>query len=139
MTDEILLLSLFSGSFLSSTLLPGNSEVLLVTLLLSSNIAPALLIIVATIGNTLGGVTNVIIGRFASEIKPHKGLKFAFPWLERYGSFALLLSWLPVIGDLLCLLAGWLKLPWLSVSLCILIGKLFRYLILAIITLHSLS
>jgi membrane protein YqaA with SNARE-associated domain len=138
-THALLLWGLFSGSFLSSTLLPGNSEVLLVTLLFSSNISPVLLILTATIGNTLGGLTNVIIGRMSANIKPQKGVTIALPWIKRYGSLALLLSWLPIVGDLLCLLAGWLKLPWWSVILTILIGKLLRYVVLAAIVLQSLS
>ena len=139
MTDNVLLWSLFSSSFLSATLLPANSEVVLVGLLASSKIEPILLIMVATIGNTLGGLTNVIIGRLTSRIKLQKGLHIALPWLKRYGSFALLLSWLPIIGDVLCLLAGWLKLPWWSATLFIFVGKCLRYLVLTIITLHGIS
>lgn len=139
MTDDVLLWSLFSASFLSATLLPANSEVVLVGLLVSSKITPVLLITVATIGNTLGGLTNVVIGRLALKMKRQKGMDIALPWLKRYGSLALLLSWLPIVGDLLCLLSGWLRLPWWSVTLFILLGKFLRYLVLTIVTLQGAS
>jgi len=131
--------TLFSSSFLSATLLPGNSEVLLIALVISGNIACEKLIIVATIGNTFGGLTNVIIGRLAPSIKLHKYLDSALDWLRRYGAWALLLSWLPVIGDLLCLLAGWLRLSTWPVIAAIFVGKLLRYLVIAIMTLQGMA
>lgn len=139
MSEISWLWTLFSSSFLSATLLPGNSEVLLITLVVSGNIAYEKLIIIATIGNTLGGLTNVMIGRFASSIKPHKHLDKALIWLRRYGAWTLLLSWLPVIGDLLCLLAGWLKLPYWSVIIAISIGKLLRYVVITIMALQGIA
>ena len=139
MSDGLALLALFSSSFLSATLLPGNSEVLLVTLLTTVETNPLLLLVVAIIGNTLGGLTNVIIGRLAPSPKHHQRLELAMTWLQRYGSPALLLSWLPIMGDLLCLLAGWLRLPWWSVTFFILVGKSLRYIVLTVISLKGLS
>lgn len=139
MSEISWLWTLFSSSFLSATLLPGNSEVLLIALVVSGNIAYEKLIIIATIGNTLGGLTNVIIGRFAASIKPHKHLDKTLIWLRRYGAWTLLLSWLPVIGDLLCLLAGWLKLPYWSVIIAISIGKLLRYVVITIMALQGIA
>lgn len=63
MSDALSLLSLFASSFLSATLLPGNSEVVLVAMLLTGASQPWMLVLIATIGNSLGGVTNVILGR----------------------------------------------------------------------------
>ena len=64
MSDALSLASLFASSFLSATLLPGNSEVVLVAMLLSGVSQPWLLVVIATMGNSLGGLTNVILGRF---------------------------------------------------------------------------
>ncbi|ACT05859.1 conserved hypothetical protein [Dickeya chrysanthemi Ech1591] len=127
--------SLFWSSFLSATLLPGSSEVVLVSLLLTHSASPLLLVFIASIGNTLGGMTNIIIGRLAPEIKPQKGLNTARYWLQRYGTAALLFSWVPVVGDILCVLAGWLRMPWASSIICIFIGKAVRYLIITGVTL----
>lgn len=139
MSEGLALLTLFSSSFLSATLLPGNSEVLLVTLLTTVETNPLALLVVAIIGNTLGGLTNVVLGHLAPVPKHHQRLELAKTWLQRYGSPALLLSWLPVMGDLLCLLAGWLRLPWWSVIFFMLLGKSLRYLVIMVITLMGLS
>nr|WP_210423863.1 YqaA family protein [Dickeya sp. CFBP 2040] len=130
------LFSLFWSSFLSATLLPGSSEVVLVSLLLTHSASPLLLILIASIGNTLGGITNIIVGRLVPELKPQKGLDTASCWLQRYGTAALLFSWVPIVGDILCVLAGWLRMPWVGSVICIFIGKTLRYLILAVVTLE---
>ncbi|KAB8311549.1 DedA family protein [Rouxiella chamberiensis] len=139
MSSIVALASLFGSSFLSATLLPGNSEVLLVALLSAGSAMPAALVLSATVGNTLGGITNVIIGRFVPQPKPQRGLDVAQNWLKRFGPAALLLSWLPVIGDVLCVLAGWLRMPWGPVVFFMLIGKAVRYIVLAVVTLQGLS
>ncbi|MDF1895702.1 YqaA family protein [Rahnella contaminans] len=138
MSSVVALASLFGSSFLSATLLPGNSEVLLVALLSAGSAMPAALVLSATVGNTLGGITNVIIGRFVPQPKPQRGLDVAQNWLKRFGPAALLLSWLPVIGDVLCVLAGWLRMPWGPVVFFMLIGKAVRYIVLAVVTLQGL-
>ncbi|WOA52794.1 YqaA family protein [Dickeya solani] len=131
MSEFWVVFSLFWSSFLSATLLPGSSEVVLVSLLLTHSTSPLLLIIVASIGNTLGGITNIIVGRLVPELKPQKGLDTARRWLQRYGTAALLFSWVPVVGDILCVLSGWLRMPWASSVMCIFIGKTLRYLVVA--------
>ncbi|SFD03663.1 YqaA family protein [Pragia fontium] len=139
MSDTLPLLGLFSSSFLSATLLPGNSEVVFAALLTTVETDPLLLLAVAIVGNTLGGLTNVVIGRLAPIPKHHPRLALAMKWLQRFGAPALLLSWLPIMGDLLCLLAGWLRLPWWSVTFFMLIGKSLRYIAVMLITLKGLS
>ena len=109
-------------------MLPGNSEVVFIAVLAKF---PALLwqcIAVATIGNTLGGMTSYGVGRaFPNKIKENTALS----WLRRYGEWMLLLSWVPLIGDALCVAAGWLRInPWLTL-LMLAIGKCARYLALA--------
>lgn len=139
MSSTLALISLFSGSFLSATLLPGNSEILLVGLLTAGSASPLLLVLAASFGNTLGGITNIIIGRLLPKLKPQRGLDTALGWLNRFGPAALLLSWLPVVGDVLCVLAGWLRMPWGSVVFFLLIGKTVRYVVLTAITFQGLS
>jgi len=139
LSSTLALISLFSSSFLSATLLPGNSEILLVGLLTAGSASPLLLVLAASFGNTLGGITNIIIGRLLPKLKPQRGLDTALGWLNRFGPAALLLSWLPVVGDVLCVLAGWLRMPWGPVVFFLLIGKTVRYVVLTAITLQGLS
>ncbi|EAW4990675.1 DedA family protein [Salmonella enterica subsp. enterica] len=124
MSDGLSLLSLFASSFLSATLLPGNSEVVLVAMLVSGVSHPWVLVLTATMGNSLGGVTNVILGRFFPLRKTSRWQEKATGWLKRYGAATLLLSWMPVIGDLLCLLAGWMRIPWgQTIFFCVLVRR----------------
>ena len=118
---------LFIAAFVSATILPGNSEIVLLAVLAKF---PALFwesILVATIGNTLGGMTSYAVGR----ILPAKAERRALAWLTRHGEWVLLLSWVPVIGDALCVAAGWLRIdPWRAL-LMLALGKCARYLALA--------
>lgn len=88
MSSTLAVMSLFGGSFLSATLLPGNSEIILVALLTNSRVSPELLVLAATLGNTLGGLTNVIIGRLLPALKPQRGLDTALGWMQRFGPAA---------------------------------------------------
>src|SRR5690606_12038912 len=138
-SDALSLASLFASSFLSSTLLPGNSEVVLVAMLLSGVSQPWLLVLIATMGNSLGGLTNVILGRFFPLREKSRWQEKAVGWLERYGAATLLLSWMPVIGDLLCLLAGWMRISWGPVLFFLCLGKALRYVLLAWVTLQGMT
>ncbi|MGY3568746.1 DedA family protein [Vibrio sp. SCSIO 43135] len=125
---------LFLSGFLSATLLPGGSEASLIATLSLQQFSTLSIILIATIGNTLGGMTNYWLGlwlpnRTQSEKHGHKALK----WLNKHGYWALFFSWLPVIGDPLCLAAGWLRMKFLPCFVFILIGKLLRYSLLAAI------
>jgi membrane protein YqaA with SNARE-associated domain len=131
--------SLFGSSFLSATLLPGNSEILLLTLLTVSSAPAMMLVLSATAGNTLGGLTNVVIGRLLPELKPQRGMSTALGWLQRFGPVVLLLSWLPIVGDLICVLAGWLRMSWGLVIFFLCLGKALRYIALTIITLKGIA
>ncbi|WP_313082822.1 YqaA family protein [Atlantibacter sp.] len=139
MSDALSLFSLFSSSFLSATLLPGSSEAVLIALLLAGKGEPWLMVLIATIGNSLGGLTNVILGRFFPLRETSRWQEKAVHWLQRFGPVALLLSWMPVIGDLLCLLAGWLRLSWGPVVLFLCLGKALRYIIVALATLQGMA
>jgi membrane protein YqaA with SNARE-associated domain len=138
-SDALSLLSLFASSFLSATILPGNSEVVLVAMLLAKVSQPWWLVVIATMGNSLGGLTNVILGRFFPQRKASRWQERATGWLKRYGAAALLLSWMPVIGDLLCILAGWLRLSWGPVLFFLCLGKALRYVALALVTLQGMT
>ncbi|ENO0299938.1 DedA family protein [Enterobacter asburiae] len=139
MSDELSLASLFASSFLSATLLPGNSEVVLVAMLLSGVSQPWLLVLIATMGNSLGGLTNVILGRFFPLREKSRWQEKAVGWLKRYGAATLLLSWMPVIGDLLCLLAGWMRISWGPVLFFLCLGKALRYVLVAWATLQGMT
>ena len=86
MSDSLSLISLFASSFLSATLLPGNSEVVLIAMLLAGVSQPWLLVLIAIIGNSLGGVTNVILGRLFPLRKTSRWQEKATGWLRRYGA-----------------------------------------------------
>ena len=139
MSDALSLLSLCASSFLSATLLPGNSEVVLVAMLLSGVRQPWLLVLIATMGNSLGGLTNVILGRFFPLREKSRWQEKAVGWLKRYGAATLLLSWMPVIGDLLCLLAGWMRISWGPVLFFLCLGKALRYVLVAWATLQGMT
>ncbi|MEQ0828853.1 YqaA family protein [Enterobacter dykesii] len=139
MSDALSLASLFASSFLSATLLPGNSEVVLVAMLLSGVSQPWLLVLIATMGNSIGGLTNVILGRFFPLREKSRWQEKAVGWLKRYGAATLLLSWMPVIGDLLCLLAGWMRISWGPVLFFLCLGKALRYVLVAWATLQGMT
>jgi membrane protein YqaA with SNARE-associated domain len=126
------LVTVFVVSFVSATLVPLGSEPVVFGLI---KINPALLwptILVATAGNTLGGAVDWWMGFGAHRaIDPNGRSKAhvkALRWLERFGPRACLLSWLPVVGDPLCAVAGWLKFPFWPCLLYMAIGKFLRYL-----------
>lgn len=83
MSEALSLFSLFASSFLSATLLPGNSEVVLVAMLLSGISHPWVLVLTATMGNSLGGLTNVILGRFFPLRKTSRWQEKATGWLKQ--------------------------------------------------------
>ena len=129
------LLTLFLVSLVSATLLPLGSEPALYGLL---RLNPDLFwsaVLVATIGNTIGGAITYGIGygaerayeRVAHHPPPGLGSLRAMAMLERFGARACLLSWLPIVGDPLCAVAGWLRLPFWPCVGYMAIGKGARY------------
>ena len=128
LSSDTSLWGLFASAFASATILPGNSEIVLVAVLAHFPTLFWEAILVATLGNTLGGMTSYAIGR----VFPNKVEGKALGWLGRYGEWLLLLSWVPLIGDALCVAAGWLRInPWLAL-LMLAIGKGARYLLLGL-------
>ena len=121
------LLGLLVASFLSATLLPGGSEALLLAVLAAHPEQRDAAVLMATLGNTAGGMTSYWTGRF---IRPH-ALPARLELVRRHGTPALLLSWVPLIGDALCVAAGWLRLPPWRSGLMMALGKGARYIALA--------
>jgi len=131
--------SLFGSSFLSATLLPGSSEAVLIALLIAQKGSVYGLLLAASVGNTLGGLTNILLGRLMPLKRQGRWHDTAMTWLHRLGPAALIFSWLPVVGDLLCVLAGWLRFAWLPSVLFLAIGKTLRYIVIATATLQTLQ
>lgn len=123
---------LFVSAFVSATIAPGGSESVLAYLLAEGRHPALALVGAATLGNTLGAMTTWGLGMLAAKrypaasLLPEKSQK-ALDVVMKRGIWALFFSWLPVIGDALCFAGGWLKLPLLTGTLVILLGKLGRY------------
>lgn len=126
-------LLLFASSFLAATILPFYSEVVLFALLRNGN-DPALLVFVATVGNTLGAVVNWVLGRYLLHFRDQRWFYFnkkqiekAQSWFQRYGFWTLLLAWMPIGGDALTLIAGIMKVRLWLFLLLVATGKAVRY------------
>jgi len=129
--------TLFFSALISSTLLPGGSEALLLYRLHEGGNAFAL-VIVATLGNVLGSVITYALGRLGNEVIHKKWLRMddkkierAESWFGRYGQVALLFAWLPIVGDPLCLVAGLLRSSIIWFIVLVTLGKCARYALLA--------
>jgi membrane protein YqaA with SNARE-associated domain len=137
--------ALFVLSFLASTLLPLGSEWLLIAMVLQRH-DPLLAVLVATIGNYLGACTSYAIGIYGGDFLIRKLLRIgeaerarAEGFFAKYGSWALFFSWLPIIGDPLCLAGGVLKIPFSRFSILVASGKALRYSAVAWLTLQGVQ
>ena len=120
--------ALFLISLLSATLLPMGSEPALFAVV---KVNPALFwpaLMVATLGNSIGGAISYGMGVGAKNVLAKERESRWFGWLQRFGPKTLLLAWLPVVGDPLCTLAGWLKMPFWPSLIYMAVGKFLRYL-----------
>ncbi len=131
-------LGLFAAAFVAATLLPAQSELLLGGMIASGDYSVPLLILVATAGNILGSTANWVLGRYFYHLRERRWfpikkarLEKAERWYHKYGRWSLLLSWAPVIGDPLTLLAGILREPISSFLVIVAIAKFGRYLAVA--------
>ncbi len=131
--DLAALAGLFSSAFLAATVLPASSEAVLAGLLLGGG-PPAGLLLVASLGNTLGSVVNWVLGRFVTRFRDRRWfpatpeqLARAEGWYRRYGVWSLLLSWVPVIGDPLTVIAGVLRTPLVIFLPIVAVAKTARY------------
>ena len=135
---------LFIAAFLAATIFPAQSEAGLATLILVSPASVTLLVATASLGNVLGSVVNWYLGRgiyrFTGErwFLKNTRLSRATSWYSRYGRWSLLLSWLPIIGDPLTVVAGIMREPLLRFMLIVGIAKTGRYIVVALLTLKWL-
>jgi membrane protein YqaA with SNARE-associated domain len=122
------LTSVFVISLVSATLLPIGSEPAVFAVVKANGGLFWPVMLVATMGNTLGGAIDYWIGCGAKQaFAKERGSRW-FRWLERFGAKTMLLAWLPGIGDPICTLGGWLKLPFWPCVCYMAIGKFLRYL-----------
>ena len=129
-------LSLFTISFLAATILPFSSELTLAGLIATSNYDNLILLIVASLGNTLGSVVNWALGFYSRNLTTKKWFPFkdkqienSSKWFDKFGKFSLLFAWVPIIGDPLTLVAGLLRVRFLDFIILVAIGKVSRYVI----------
>ena len=135
---------LFIAAFLAATILPAQSEAGLAALILASPASVILLVATASLGNVLGSLVNWYLGRginrftrkswFPANVK----LSRATSWYSRYGRWSLLLSWVPIIGDPLTVVAGIMREPLLRFLLIVGIAKTSRYIVVAMLALQWL-
>jgi membrane protein YqaA with SNARE-associated domain len=135
-------LSLFLSALSAATLLPLQSESVLVALLLSASYSPWGLVAIASLGNVLGSLLNWLLGRYLEHFRQRRWfpvsearLRQAQQWYARYGRWSLLLSWLPIIGDPLTLVAGVMRERLWLFLLIVSLAKTTRYAVLTLITL----
>jgi membrane protein YqaA with SNARE-associated domain len=132
----VIYLSLFTISFLAATILPFSSELTLAGLIATSNYDDLLLLIVASLGNTLGSLVNWALGYYSRNLTMKKWFPFketqierSSKWFSKFGKWSLLFAWVPIIGDPLTLVAGLLRVRFLDFIILVAIGKVSRYLI----------
>jgi membrane protein YqaA with SNARE-associated domain len=126
---------LFAWSFLAATVLPLSSEAALVALVRVQE-QIGLPVLIATSGNYLGACTSYWLGAKAAQTlgaaqQPRRGYARAAALIRRYGAAALLLSWVPILGDALVALAGAVQMPFKPFSFWVILGKSARYLVVA--------
>ena len=137
--------SLFISSFLSSTILPGHSEITLTTLFLLEKYSYFLLIFFASLGNILGSIVNWFLGLYITKFVnkswfpfKKKQLDKASLWYLKYGKWSLFFSWVPIIGDPLTIVAGIFRVPLVIFITIVSISKVLRYIFVGYIALKFL-
>ena len=134
-------LGLFFAAFGAASILPMQSEAVLVAMLLSGSYVTATLLCVATLGNVLCSVLNWVLGRSIERFRHHRWFPVSEHKLDkaqrfylRYGRWSLLLSWVPIIGDPLTVIAGVMREPLWRFVLIVTLAKGTRYLVLTAVT-----
>ncbi|GGC81223.1 YqaA family protein [Undibacterium terreum] len=124
------LTSVFLISFISATLLPLGSEPAVFAVIKANPELFWQVILVAAVGNTLGGVVDYWMGYGAKRMFAAEQETAWYAWLRRFGAKTMLLAWVPGIGDPICTLAGWLKMPFWPSVMYMAIGKFLRYIVM---------
>lgn len=134
---------LFSLSFLAATVIPIGSEWLLILLLVNGG-SPQQTVLIATLGNYLGACTTYVLGTLGSNFIISKLLRIdtkqmqrAEKIYQRYGTWSLLLSWVPIVGDPICLVGGIFRIHFLHFSILVFLGKFCRYATLAFFVIYQ--
>ncbi|SIT60127.1 Inner membrane protein YqaA [Mesorhizobium prunaredense] len=129
---------LFAIAFAAATILPAQSEAALAGLLAAGSYSPTMLVVVASIGNILGSAVNWVLGRGLERFRDRPWfplrpatLNRATNWYHRYGRWSLLLSWMPIVGDPLTVVAGVLREPLWSFVVIVAVAKVSRYVVIA--------
>lgn len=137
--------ALFGTAFLAATILPAQSELLFAYLLRSGEDDWRLLLVAATAGNVLGSAVNWLLGRMIERFRGRRwfpvgdrALAQAERWYGRWGKWSLLLSWAPVVGDALTVIAGVLRTPFLTFLSLVLIAKAGRYYLIVLAMMGTL-
>jgi membrane protein YqaA with SNARE-associated domain len=143
MPDIAVYASLFVAAFIAATVLPAQSEALLASLLLTENYPVSHLLVAASVGNILGSALNWFLGHAVERLRDRpwfpatpRALERAQRWYRRYGRWSLLLSWAPIIGDALTVIAGVMREPFATFLLLVALAKITRYLVLTALVLH---
>ena len=143
MNETEVYITLFSSSFISSTLLPGHSELILTAFIYSNKFPVLTLVLVASLGNILGSVLNWYLGFYFVKFKQkkwfpisHSQLEKSSLWFTNYGKWTLFLSWVPFIGDPLTVVAGILRIPIITFLIIVSISKILRYVFISFIALN---
>ncbi|MBY3177601.1 DedA family protein [Rhizobium leguminosarum] len=146
MIDISTYLGLFFTALGAASVLPMQSEPVLVALILTGKFSLPMLLAVASVGNTLGSVLNWFLGRGIERFRDRrwfpvseKALERSSRWYRRYGKWSLLLSWMPLFGDALTVVAGVLREPLLTFTILVFIAKTGRYVVLIFATLKLMS
>ncbi|MBB3309331.1 membrane protein YqaA with SNARE-associated domain [Rhizobium sp. BK196] len=134
---------LFTAALGAATIMPMQSEPVLVGLLLTGKFSVPVLLAVASVGNTLGSILNWFLGRGLERFRDRRwfpvgeeALERSSRWYRKYGKWTLLLSWMPVFGDALTVVAGVLREPLLPFTILVFVAKTGRYVVLTLATLQ---
>ena len=140
MTEASVYLSLFLSGFIAATLVPAQSELGLGYLIIDTDFSIVLLVMVASLGNTAGAIVNWVVGRGIAnsamrfeKIQTLTGYLSVMAWYKKFGHWTILLSWMPVIGDPITLIAGVFNVPFKYFLPIVTIAKTLRYVFVALI------
>ncbi len=146
MFDLAAYIGLFVAALAAATILPMQSEAVLVGMLLTETYSTFMLVAVASLGNVLGSLANWGLGRWIERFRNRRwfpvgndAMERAQGWYRRYGRWSLLASWLPIVGDPITVVAGTLREPLPTFLLLVAIAKVGRYAVLAFATTSLVS